>query len=444
MKSFILTIILVFITVTSFSQLRITKSKKVKNLVKENFAGKDIEIIRVRYRGKKKAIGQFKNGELIGMNQGIILSTGKVVKALGPNKKTGTTGKNYSRGDRYLSKLAKTRTKDAVIIEFDFIPKSEYISFNFVFASEEYNEFVDSRFNDVFSFELSSKGRNPKNLAKIPDTGTKISINRVNYKKNAEYYVNNSPLFFKPVPIESDTTLFAIDGVEYMVIEQKNVKAAITKKPKHNIEFDGFTKVLQAKSKVKPNKKYHLRIAIADAGDRVLDSGVFIEYGSFNSHKSPDFKYGILKETTDYYIEKDTVEIVKKDSVIRTDSVYTEYEYIRDTIYFRSNSYGITQGVRRSLDRTISKIPNNEIVELKISGYCDAKGSRTYNKKLAKKRANSIQLFFEDHEVSKDVIHQVIIGEVGKKKEDKKNRRVEIEFKIEKTTIFVNEEIVKY
>ena len=121
------------LTLTSFSQLRITKSKKVKTLIQENFSGTDLEIKRIRYRGKKKAIGQFENGELIGMNKGIILSTGNVKKALGPNKKSGTTGYNFSWGDRYLTKLAKTRTKDAVIIEFDFIPKLEYISFNFVF-----------------------------------------------------------------------------------------------------------------------------------------------------------------------------------------------------------------------------------------------------------------------------------------------------------------------
>jgi outer membrane protein OmpA-like peptidoglycan-associated protein len=445
MKQFYISIILVLVSLNSFAQIRITKAKKVKDLIQKNFSGADLEITKVRYRGKKKAIGQFKNGELIGMNEGIILSTGNVKKALGPNKGSSTTGKNFSRGDRYLSKLAKTRTKDAVIIEFDFIPKAEYLSFNFVFASEEYNEYVGSRYNDVFAFALSTKGRKPKNLAKIPGTGTKISINRVNYKKNSEYYVNNSPLFFKGEPIDADTILFAMDGINYMVIEQKNVKAAIVKRPKHNIEFDGFTKVLQAKAKVKPNKKYHLRIAIADAGDRILDSGVFIEYGSFNSHKDPDYKYGKLNDAPDYYIERDTVEVVKKDSIIRTDSVHTVYEYIRDTVYFRSNAHRITQGVARRLTQLMKKIPSEEIVELKISGYTDAKGTRADNKKLSKKRADTIQQFLLEKGVSKDVIHQVIaMGEIGVGKEERKNRRVEIEIKIEKRTTFVNEELVSY
>lgn len=430
----------------SYSQIKITKVKEVKDLIEENFSGNELEITSVRFRGKKRAIGQFENGGVISMNKGIILSTGNVMKALGPNKQSGTSGRNFSWGNRYLSKMAKTRTKDAAIVEFDFIPKSEFISFNFVFASEEYNEFVGSNFNDVFAFVLSSKGMKPKNLAKIPGTGSRISINRVNYKKNSEYYINNSSIpTRRVVPIKSDTTFFAMDGVEYMVVQQKNVKAARAKRPKHNIEFDGFTKVLQAKARVKPNKKYTLKIAIADAGDRILDSGVFIEYGSFNSHESSDFKYGVLKNDQDYYIQSDTLKVEKKDSIVRTDSVYTEYYTIRDTIYFRSNKFELTPGVKQKLAHMMVDIPNEKIVELNISGYCDAKGSRRYNKELSKKRADEIRKFVLQQGVSKEVIQQVVaFGEVGKSKEEKRNRKVEIEIRIEKTITVVNEKLVTY
>ena len=49
---------------------------------------------------------------------------------------------------------------DAAVLEFDFIAISDTILFDFVFASDEYLEFVNTAFNDVFGFFLSGPGIN--------------------------------------------------------------------------------------------------------------------------------------------------------------------------------------------------------------------------------------------------------------------------------------------
>jgi len=147
--------------------------------------------------------------------------------------------------------------KDAAVLEFDFTPVSDTVKFRYVFGSDEYAEWVNSSFNDVFGFFVS--GMNPsggnyvnQNIALIPGTTTPVSINNVNNGTsntgpctNCAYYTNNTGGFF--------------------------------------IEYDGLTVVLTAWLKVLPCFPYHIKIAIADAGDESLDSGVFLEANSFMS-----------------------------------------------------------------------------------------------------------------------------------------------------------------
>jgi len=50
------------------------------------------------------------------------------------------------------------QTFDASILEFDFIPQSDTLKFNYIFGSEEYPEYVNSGYNDVFGFFISGPG----------------------------------------------------------------------------------------------------------------------------------------------------------------------------------------------------------------------------------------------------------------------------------------------
>ena len=240
------------------------------SLVRNVLLGSGVRISNVKLNGSDGIInnggdscgmiGIFTTGENetnLGIEEGIVLATGCVDGVAGENYDPGYTGwdctSNYRCslldeiiGDDWGWSIAN----DVVLLEFDFVPTSDSIVFEYVFGSEEYPEYVYS-FNDAFGFFIS--GQNPyggqpytnKNIALIPNTNMPITINNVNDWDNTEYYVNN-------------------EGGEW-------------------VQYDGFTVPLAAEAKVVPNTTYHLIIAIADASDWALDSGVFLKANSLSA-----------------------------------------------------------------------------------------------------------------------------------------------------------------
>ncbi len=215
----------------------------------------------ITYVGENAAIGYFQNGlGSVGFDRGIIMSTGNASDAFGSGTSTLAATSFMTPGDPQLNAIiAPTNTNDAAILEFDFVPSSDTLKFNFVFGSEEYPEYVPS-FNDVFAFFLS--GPNPaggnytgQNIALIPGTNTPVSIYNVNNGSgspptgpcvNCAYYVDN---YAGTYPVT----------------------------------LDGYTIPITAQALVVPCQTYHIKLAIADAGDATLDSQVYLEAGSFSS-----------------------------------------------------------------------------------------------------------------------------------------------------------------
>ena len=218
--------------------------------------------------GNPDGIGYFENGmDVIGLDKGIILASGPISGAEGPNAETRQSG-NFgdSRGDRDLRSLAGGQVYDAVGIEFDFVPLDPFVTFRYVFASEEYCEFVGSEYNDVFGFFISGPGINggfsngSTNVALVPGTNDYVSINTINHKKNDGFYVSN---------IRAD------DARECGLVYTGTPLAS-------SIEYDGFTKGLVAFLNLIPCETYHIRFVVSDVGDNFYDSAVFLEAGSFN------------------------------------------------------------------------------------------------------------------------------------------------------------------
>ncbi len=200
------------------------------------------------------------------ISEGLILTTGQPRNAIGPNT-DGATGTYYGNNANtavasdsittLMNKFSQRTVFEYCMIEFDIVPQGDSIIFDYVFASEEYNEWVNSNYNDVFGFFIQGPGivgnaglGNKLNLARVnPINGTTaVAINSVNNGSNSSYYVSNS-----------------------------NTNNANVGTPAHNIGYDGFTKNLYAKTHVKPCSTYRLQLIIADCGDRIYDSGVFIE-----------------------------------------------------------------------------------------------------------------------------------------------------------------------
>lgn len=218
--------------------------------------------------GNKEGIGYFENGmDVIGLDKGIILATGNIKGAEGPNNATRKSGDfKDNSGDQDLKLLVTNRVYDAVGIEFDFIPLDSFVAFRYVFASEEYCEFVGREFNDVFGFFVSGPGidgefsNQSKNVALVPGTKDFVAINSVNHKINKDYYISN---------VTNDDATNC--GIPFL----QNPRLQL-------IEYDGFTTVLNASLKLFPCQTYHIRFVVADVGDNFYDSAVFLEAGSFN------------------------------------------------------------------------------------------------------------------------------------------------------------------
>jgi len=235
----------------------ITPMDNADNLA-QSLVGSGVAISNVTYTGANVASGYFAGGTAagIGIESGIVLTSGDAMNLNGTtNTSDGITGDNGLTGTPYLDNLVPGySTFDATVLEFDFVSDGDAAYFSYVFGSDEYNEWVDSEFNDVFGFFLDGTAVTD-NVALIPGTTTPVAINNVNNNSYPVFYNDNDP---------SDT------GVPFP------------------FEYDGFTDVFAVSIQgLEPGSTHHITLAIADAGDHVLDSGVFLEAGSF-SEDPPD------------------------------------------------------------------------------------------------------------------------------------------------------------
>lgn len=207
------------------SALNVTATNNGDTLVNA-LLGSGISLVSgsVSYTGANSAAsGTFTNGGNIGISNGIILTTGNASGAVGPNN----VG-NYS-GSGASTSLA-----------FDFTTAAGDLFFNYVFASEEYNEWVGSQYNDYFKFYLDGV-----NIALIPNSTTQVAINNVNLSSNSSYYRNNA-------------------------------SGSI------NTQYDGLTTVLTAQKLGLGAGQHHIQMYITDMGDTAWDSGVFIAGNTFS------------------------------------------------------------------------------------------------------------------------------------------------------------------
>lgn len=181
----------------------------------------------------------------IGIESGIILTTGLAQNAVGPNTSDGT------------SNGVGAASADSATLTFDFTTTGGNLFFNYVFASEEYNEWTNSIYNDIFTLKV-----NGVNAALIPGTTEEVSINNVNGgnplgtdASNPHLYNNNDP---------SD------GGANF------------------DIEYDGFTDVFTASVYGLGLGVHTMEFFIEDIGDLVWDSAVFIQANSFSDIPTPD------------------------------------------------------------------------------------------------------------------------------------------------------------
>lgn len=229
------------------SQLTVMDSLP-STFISDLLEGQNLTISNLVVNCPSNAMGHFSGTSEVPIAQGLVLTSGTADAIAGPVADFASGGA-MGPGDLDLNAElgGMYPTYDACVLEFDCVPIGDTLLFNFAFGSEEYPEFVNSSFNDVFAIYLSGPGFSPQqNVAALPD-GTPVAINNVNAGLNADYFVDNQA-----------------QGGQYVV-------------------YDGFTTNLTAFAVVVPGESYHFKTAIADVADGVLDSGVMLEAFSFRS-----------------------------------------------------------------------------------------------------------------------------------------------------------------
>jgi hypothetical protein len=224
----------------------------------QSLVGSGVSISNVTYTGAPQAAGTFSGGQnIIGFNSGIILSAGSLANVVGPNCQADITRDNGLPGDTDLQALLPANsaaTMDAAVLEFDFVPVGNTINFQYVFASDEYTEHVGF-FDDVFGFFV-----NGSNAALIPGTTTPVSINTINNGNSVD----------SSIPV-SNSQLFIDNDVQFPKVAPLDT------------EMDGMTVVLSVQVPVNAGVTNHIKLAISDTGDHVVDSNVFVSAGSLTS-----------------------------------------------------------------------------------------------------------------------------------------------------------------
>jgi hypothetical protein len=256
MKKLLFTTTLFCITLTNFAQDTITYSNvQDLDLVMANIFGIQCAgVSNLSQQANPISIGRFETGDSVGVHSGVVLSTGAIYQSGQASGNQNSVNLNMP-GDADIDYFGMLQgfnypSFDATIIEFDFTPSiTDTIRFNYIFASEEYPEYVYQNFTDRFLFLVSEDGGAYENIAKIPNTSTTVEINTINQYQNTNLYVDNS--------------FGSTSG---------------------NFVFDGYTVPLEAKFFAEIGVSYHIKLVISDINDALYDSAIFLEeQSSFNN-----------------------------------------------------------------------------------------------------------------------------------------------------------------
>jgi PKD repeat protein len=313
-----------FLFTTLHAQLFVDTAYTADQMIHAFFDSSGVSVSNVTYTGTPASIGFFEGSQSnIGLNAGLLITTGKAVNAVGPNDTESKGTAMNIPGSAWLDALLPPGTFaftfDASVIEMDVVPTTDTLCFQYVFASEEYQEYVNSQFNDVFAFLVEGPGLPlGDSIWVAPDTS--YVTDDSNCWTCVDTLIIQVDTICWPIPgtildtcvvftdtltewCTYDTTCvpgidtviypgyyyFSPGGVNIAEIPGTNLPVSINSLNQFvntqyfipndgglTVQYDAFTTPLWAKLPVQSGQTYHVRIAIADVGDGVFDSGVFL------------------------------------------------------------------------------------------------------------------------------------------------------------------------
>lgn len=269
---FTLSVTLAVLPMSIVAQMNISQAMTPAQYVNNVLLGEGVTATNVTFTGSLEQIGYMTNGGGFGIESGVVLSSDQASNPAGPCDLGFCTTCPNTANDPDLLTVANSvppligqnftvvSVNDVCILEFDFQPSGDFVSFNYIFGSDEYLAWVNSQYNDIFAFFLSGPGitgpfTSPAgfpdgavNIAQIPDSDPPlpITISSVNDILNQAYYIDNPGAVVSPC-------------------------------------INGYTVPFTASHPVSCGLTYHIKLAIADGSDTALESIVVLEEGSFGS-----------------------------------------------------------------------------------------------------------------------------------------------------------------
>ncbi|MFT0156358.1 choice-of-anchor L domain-containing protein, partial [Tenacibaculum ascidiaceicola] len=286
-------ILIFFYKENSFSQATVTSNPTANDIAAQLQTAGIIISNPTITSGISSQLGVFSNGTAgaaLELDTGVAFTTSTITNAFSTNNLTANSDNlGISYNDIDVINIDNTANNDVVIFEFDFVAQPNYsgVLVEYQFGSDEYPDYVGSRFNDVFGFFVSDpSGSDPSipngvdlnsnglydgleepslNLALVPGTTNSVSINNINggfrgcNQDGTAADLTQTALYINNGHTGDGSTCSTNTGT----------------KPIH-VEFNGITQKFSAVINLIVGVTYHMKIAIADVGDATYDSGVFI------------------------------------------------------------------------------------------------------------------------------------------------------------------------
>jgi hypothetical protein len=246
--------IVFFTTSYSYSQtIEFTQISNLDMMIANIFGVQCDGVSNVQLMAVPQQVGRFENGGILGLNSGLVLSTG-IVSGSQQSSNVFNSTPLGTVGDADIAQFGANAGQmasnyDACVVEFDFTPTlSDTIRFTYVLASEEYPEFANTSFTDRFLFLISENAGPYTNIAVLPGTTIPVEINSVNQMINPQFYIDN--------------------------LNGPNAGSFV---------FDAYTTPFEAKFFAQTGATYHIKLVIADVSDYIYDSAIFLdEQESYN------------------------------------------------------------------------------------------------------------------------------------------------------------------